>query len=177
MKNIILDFIYVFYNYFVCYIPCWHIRKQLYLMGGVKIGKGSRILMSVKIIKPWKIRIGENTIINEGCSIDGRGGVVIGNNTSISIGTYIITGSHYSKSETFEFYEGDVVIEDNVWIGARCIILPNVILGKCCLVGAGSTILSGEYKEDSFWSGVPAKYIRQRDLKGVYRQYWNPWFR
>lgn len=177
MKNFILDAIFCFYNYFVCYIPCWQIRKVLYRMGGLKIGKGSRILMKTTIIKPWKVQIGNNTYINEGCHLDARGGIYIGNNASISIGSMIITGTHDSQSEYFEYKELEVNIEDNVWIGARAIILPGAYLKKQCLIGAGSTVIKGIYEFDGFYSGVPAKYIRDRKLKGVYRLSWKPYFR
>ena len=78
MKDIVLDMLYVFYNYFVCNIPSWTIRKFFYLCGGMKIGRGSRILMKTVVIKPWRISIGERTYINEFCSLDGRGGIEIG---------------------------------------------------------------------------------------------------
>lgn len=177
MKNIILDLLYVILNNFVCYIPCWHLRKLCYLILGMKIGKGSRILMGTVIIKPWRVKIGKNTIINEKCHLDARGGITIHDNVSISIYTIIITGSHNAQSATFEFFELPVEIENNVWIGARSVILPGVNLGQACLIGANSTVIKGEYINNGFYSGVPAKYIRQRNLKGFYEQLWNPWFR
>lgn len=67
-------------------------------------------------------------------------------------------------------------IEDNVWIGARSILLPGTYLKTSCLIGAGSTVKK-MIQIDGFYSGVPAKYIRQRDLTGLYQQRWNPWFR
>lgn len=84
MKNFVLDFIYIILNYVVCYIPCWHIRKLCYQLAGMKIGKGSRILMGTIIIKPWKIKIGKNSIINERCHLDARGGITIHDNVSIA---------------------------------------------------------------------------------------------
>ena len=114
MKNIVLDLIYIILNYFVCYVPCWHFRKLCYQLLGMKIGQGSRILMGTTIIKPWKIKIGKNSIINEKCHLDARGGIIIHNNVSISIYTVLITGSHNAQSPTFEFLEMPIHIEDNV---------------------------------------------------------------
>lgn len=75
------------------------------------------------------------------------------------------------------FFEKPVIIENNVWVGARSVLLPGACLKKSCLIGANSTVIRGEYQEDGFYSGVPAKYIRQRELEGAYEQNWNPWFR
>jgi maltose O-acetyltransferase len=72
--SILGSFLYVFTNYFVAYIPAWFIRKALYRMLGMKIGKHSRIMMRTTVTIPWNIKIGENTYINEFSSIDGREG-------------------------------------------------------------------------------------------------------
>lgn len=119
----------------------------------------------------------KNSIINEKCHLDARGGIIIHNNVSISIYTVLITGSHNAQSPTFEFLEMPIHIEDNVWIGARSILLPGSYLKTSCLIGAGSTVRKGEYQIDGFYSGVPATYVKQRNLKGLYQQQWNPWFR
>ena len=177
IKNFVLDFIFIFYSYFVCNIPCWSLRRFFYKIGGMQIGEKSRIMMKTVIIKPWRIKIGNNSYINEACHIGARGGVEIMDNVSVSIGTMIITGTHDSQSENFKYKEEYIKIENNVWIGARCIILPGVVLKKDCLIGAGSTVKKGIYKEDGFYSGVPARYISQRKLKGEYTLYWSPFFR
>lgn len=174
-KNILHDFIYVFYNSFVCNIPSWTIRKFLYKCGGMKIGQGSRIMMKTTVIKPWKIVIGERSYINENCSLDGRGGLYIGDDTSISIFTILITGTH--DRHTFEYRELPIYIGDHVWIGARATILPGSILENKCLIGAGSTIKSGRYETDIFYSGVPAVQILKRDSVEYRQGNWNPWFR
>lgn len=162
MKNFVLDFIYIILNYVVCYIPCWHIRKLCYQLAGMKIGKGSRILMGTIIIKPWKIKIGKNSIINERCHLDARGGITIHDNVSISIYTLLITGSHNAQSPTFDFFEMPIHIEDNVWIGARSILLPGTYLKTSCLIGAGSTVKKGEYQIDGFYSGSTSKIYKTK---------------
>ena len=85
---------YILLNHFVCHIPSWSIRKFFFVLFGIKIGKHSRIGMDTTIVCPKKIKIGYNTIINEKCHLDGRGKLEIGNNTSISFGTVIITATH-----------------------------------------------------------------------------------
>ena len=68
------SFVYVFLNNFVNYIPCWSIRRAIYRLFGMKIGKNSRIMMKTIVVYPKGITIGENSIINEQCLLDGRGG-------------------------------------------------------------------------------------------------------
>lgn len=167
LKQIVYSLVYIFLNYFVAYIPCWHIRKILYKLFGLKIGKGSRIYMKCTLINPWNIIIGDNTTVNEKCVLDGRGGLEIGSNTSISLQTMILSASHKRKSDTFEYCEGKVIIKDNVWIGARAIILDNSEIGAKALIAAGSTF-KGIADEGYIYSGVPAEKKRSRELLGSY---------
>ncbi len=159
--------IYIFLNYFVAYIPSWTIRKLFYLLFGMKIGKGSRIYMKCIVRSPWNISIGKNSIINENCIIDGRGGLDIGDNVSISLFSTIITASHDSKSADFRYIKGKVIIEDNVWIGTRSVILQNTRIKKTVILAAGSSI-KGDTEEGYIYAGVPAKRMKERNLEGVY---------
>jgi acetyltransferase-like isoleucine patch superfamily enzyme len=51
-----------------------------------------------------------------------------------------------------------VIIEDNVWIGAKSIILKGVKIGKGAIIGAGSVVV-GDVHPGTIVSGNPAKNI------------------
>ena len=53
-----------------------------------------------------------------------------------------------------------VVIEHNVFIGARCIILKGVTIGENSIVGAGS-VVTKSIPANEIWAGNPAKFIRK----------------
>lgn len=53
-----------------------------------------------------------------------------------------------------------VVIEDNVWIGACCIVLKGVTIGKRAAIGAGS-VVTKSVPPDEIWGGNPAKFIKK----------------
>ncbi len=55
-----------------------------------------------------------------------------------------------------------VIIEDNVWIGCRAIILKGVHIGKNAVVGAGA-IVTKDVPEYAIVGGNPAKVIRMRE--------------
>ena len=54
-----------------------------------------------------------------------------------------------------------VVIGNDVWIGARVIILPGVHIGDGCVIGAGS-VVTKDVEEYTVVAGNPAKFIRKR---------------
>jgi acetyltransferase-like isoleucine patch superfamily enzyme len=53
-----------------------------------------------------------------------------------------------------------VVIGDNVFIGAGCLILKGVTIGEGCTVGAGS-VVTGDLAPKSVCAGNPARVIRE----------------
>ena len=167
---------YYFSNSIVNHIPSWTIRKILYKVIGLKIGKGSRIGLYTIVDYPRGIAIGENTIINQSCFLDGRGRLEIGNNVSISIYTKIITSSHKANSSAFKYYESKVTIMDNVWIGTGAIILDGSILNKRAVVGAGS-VLKGIAEENGIYIGNPCKLLKIRKLEKDYEIIYNTWCR
>ena len=55
-----------------------------------------------------------------------------------------------------------IVIEDDVWIGSRVIILPGVHVGRGSVIGAGS-VVTKSIEPYSIVGGNPAKLIRKRE--------------
>lgn len=123
--------------------------------------------MKCVIMEPWNISIGSGTMVNEYCLLDGRGGLTIGNNCSISMYSIIYTASHRSNSDDFGYYEKETTLGDGVWIGARATILPGVIINDCCIIGANSVAAKGEYEGKSVYVGVPAKKTHNRNVEVI----------
>lgn len=174
--QILNDFKYIFLNYLVSNIPCWHIRRFFLECFGMKIGRQSRIHMKCTIVHPKGIEIGDRTTINEHCYLDGRGGLKIGNDSSISIFSMLITGSHDKKSSDFAYVPGKIEIGDNVWLGARAIILQNSIIHNKTVIGAGS-VFKGTSEENTVYYGIPAKKVGNRELREEYHLTYRSYFR
>ena len=59
---------------------------------------------------------------------------------------------------------GDIEIEDDVFVGAKALILPGLHLGKGSIVGAGS-VLTKNIDEMDIYGGNPAKFIKKRVIR------------
>lgn len=172
------EIVFSFNNYILNSIPFWPIRKMFYKFQGMKIGKGSRIMMKTHIVCPNKICIGNHTYINEYCFLDGRGGIEIGDNVTIAVYSKLITGGHKIDDERFDYKEGKIVIGNNVAIFADCIVLSDVKIEDGCVFSAGTVARKGKYTEKGIYAGNPAKYIRKRKSQIKYKQnFWFPIFR
>ena len=86
--------------------------------------------------------------------------LVIGDNVTISANVFITTtGLNLDDFPRKQHYSDEVVISDDVWIGAGAIILPSIKLKKGCVIGAGS-IVTKDTEEYCIYAGNPAKKIR-----------------
>lgn len=134
------------------------------------------------------IRLGNGTRIGRGCFLTAQGGslvladhvaispcvnigadhgrIEIGQHVAIGPGTVIRAANHrFSRQDVPIMRQGHhfgtVVIEDDVWIGANCVITPDVRIGKGAVVGAGA-VVTRNVAPFSIVGGVPAREIGRR---------------
>ena len=79
-------------------------------------------------------------------------GIIIGNNVTIGLRTSIITHFYWGPRKTEGGYK-NVIIEDDVFIGPHCLILPGVRIRKGAVIKGGTTV-TREVPEQAFW-GMP----------------------
>ena len=122
------------------------------------IGANSVIDSFVKI-KPagglGDLIIGEKVIINSGCVIYTGNGIIMGNNHQFIDKNKLINQQGCCQSK------GGIIIEDDVWIGANCVILDGAIIRRGAVIGAGSTV-RGEITEYTINVGNPLRVIQHR---------------
>jgi acetyltransferase-like isoleucine patch superfamily enzyme len=149
-------------NRFVSRLPSHGLRQWYYrrVMGYV-IGPGSFIFMDAWFDGKRSFRMGRNSVVNQKCRLDNRGGITIGDSVSISSEVCILTADHDVNSPDFAGRERPVVIEDYVFVGTRALILPGVTLGRGAVVAAGAVVTRSVAPYDVV-AGVPAKVIASR---------------
>lgn len=109
------------------------------------------------------IDIGMNCHIRENSDIDYTGNLIIGNNVDISEGTKILTHNHSIGMDKSDLDKGCILtpltIHDNVWIGARAIIMPGVKeIGRGAIISADSFVNS-KIPPYAIVMGNPAKIV------------------
>ena len=164
--------------------PRWFIRLLAPLYQ--HRGRHAIIHHSVRMDTPpyRKFWLGDYSVVESfACINNAVGDVIIGNHTRIGLHNTIIgpvtIGSHvnlaqgititalnhnFDNSEKRIDQQGistkEVVLEDDIWVGANAVILPGVTIGKHAVVAAGA-IVTKDVPPHSLVAGVPAKVIRQ----------------
>ena len=112
-----------------------------------------------------KIRIGNNSQIGINSIMDND--VVIGNDVTMGPDVIIYTSSHEYKNlgipinQQGEKPHRQVTIGNNVWIGARCIILPGVSIGDNAIIGA-NTVVTKDVPKNAVFFGTEGHVVKFR---------------
>lgn len=115
------------------------------------------------------VRIGRNSYINSGCVIYSGNGVVIGENVLVAANCTFASVSHeyhsrsiLIKDQKFRPSKGGIRVEDDVWIGANCVLLDGSAVRVGCVIGAGS-LVRGELDAYGIYAGNPLQKIGERE--------------
>lgn len=112
-----------------------------------------------------KVYIGDNSVIGRHCMITAKNLIRIGNNVLMGAYVQVIDHNHGMaagvpiREQPAEI--GEVVIGNDVWIGAGAKILANVHIGDGAIIGSNAVVTT-DIPANAIAVGIPAKVIRQR---------------
>jgi acetyltransferase-like isoleucine patch superfamily enzyme len=140
---------------------------------GTRIVIGANVMVDAFVkIKPaggmGDVVIGADSHVNSGCVLFTGNGITIGSNVLIASNcTFAPTNHEYQRADRlireqrFKPSRGGIVIEDDVWIAANCVILDGSVIRKGAVVGAGS-LVRGELAGYTVYAGNPLREINRR---------------
>lgn len=136
--------------------------------GKIIIGDHVSIDNDVRLVsaRDGTIQIGEHSAIGPYTIINGGGNVIIGKkalfakNISINANDHNHARNAYIRDQGFT--HADVIIEDDVWLGANVCVNKGVTIRKGSIVGANA-VVTHDTEEYSINAGVPARKIGQRE--------------
>lgn len=112
-----------------------------------------------------RIDIGDRVFINYGCSISAHSQVRIGHGCQIGQYVLIMDNDYHTPGDLQTMPEpAPIEIGDEVWIGARAIVLKGVRIGSGAVIAAGS-VVTRDVAAHSVVAGVPARPVRPRSTE------------
>ena len=140
-------------------------KITLELKDNVEIDQNGRIVIYIhpkyQDLKQSKLKTGNNVWIGPGAHIDCSGTVEIGNNSTISAKSEILTHEHINLNRKNEHEViKSVKIGNNVVIAEAAMISAGVTIGNNCIIGAHS-LVTNNVKDNSIVMGNPARVIGQ----------------
>jgi acetyltransferase-like isoleucine patch superfamily enzyme len=123
------------------------------MIDGVSILRG----VNLSVGESANLKIGVGTYIAWRSNIYSNNSITIGKNCAISFDVIIMDDDGHGFGSPP--YSAPIVIEDNVWVGCRVMILKGVTIGKGSVVAAGA-VVTKSCPPNSLIGGVPAKLIR-----------------
>jgi len=123
------------------------------------------LYVSGKSIVTNKTEFGKNTAFSR-LTVVGKGRALIGDNFRAGTDCLIITSNHNYMGEALPYdntnISEDVIIEDNVWLGSRTIILPGIKIGEGAIIQAGALVVK-DVPSCAIAGGSPATIFKYRD--------------
>jgi acetyltransferase-like isoleucine patch superfamily enzyme len=136
------------------------------IRGTFKLGRECRfrhlaipIYVSV-IASDAVLEIGDECLLNDGVNICSAKKISIGDHCLIGDRTIIYDTNFHHIQPGQAITTAEIIIQKNVWIGARSIILPGAGIGAHSVIGAGSVVTTS-IPPKVVAAGCPAKVIRE----------------
>ena len=153
---------------FVSLINRYYIKKSIFGSFGDE----------ARITPPCSLSGAKNIFIGEGCVIDANS-ILYATHAKIKLkkhvisakGLCIVTGAHErhvgkfcatisdKEKDLSKQLDHDVVVEDDVWFGLNVTVMPGVVIGRGCSIGAGA-VVTKSLPPYCVAAGVPAKPIK-----------------
>jgi len=144
-------------------------KLEAYGHGEINIGRDS-VIGNARIVSKYKITIGSGFLSSWNVFLqDYDSHPISANERRLQVKSMVDRFRPSFSSEereptvpfTWNFPGEEIVIGDNVWVGANCTILKGAKIGNGCIVAAGSVVIRGEYPERSLLAGNPARVVKE----------------
>lgn len=132
--------------------------------------EGARIEVIQQGSRVPSLTIGDDSTAEQGLHLVCSSRVTIGNCVTFAPRVTIVDTNHpyedvsdpSSIGARLEDTDSFVEIKDQAFLGTNVVVLPNVVIGKYCIVGANS-VVSKSLPDYTVCAGSPARPIKQYD--------------
>jgi putative colanic acid biosynthesis acetyltransferase WcaF len=111
---------------------------------------------------PWNLILHDRACLGDRASAYSLGIIEIKARATVAQEAYLCTGTHDFSDPNIPLMTGSIVIEEDVFVGARAFILPGVTLHQGSVIGACS-VVTKDVDPWIFVAGNPARFLKKRE--------------
>jgi len=131
---------------------------------GCKIYGKPFVHQRARIQIPWNLILHDHACLGDRANAYTLGVIEIFEHATVGQEVYLCTGTHAFEKPSMNLITSTIIIEKNVFIGARAFIMPGVIVGENAIIGAGS-LVTKNVEKNTIVGGNPAKLIKFRTIE------------
>ena len=144
---------------FIYILGCFFPQKVLRINGRVPWP----VHFTSRVLYCKNIQVGNRSTpgMSPNCYIQGRNGIIIGNNLRVGPGVGLISANH-DLSDYDQWPKAPPIrIGDNVWIGMNSVVLPGAQIGDNVVIAANA-VVTKDIPSNSIAGGNPCRAIREK---------------
>lgn len=145
----------------------WYVHDHIAPRAQMRQDGTARIHPTASLRCGSNISVGRNAHINQYCCVWASPGsrIVLGDNLLMGPGVKIFSSNHGTSTDApmnvQPPLEKDIVIGNDVWLGANAVVVAGVTIGDGVIVAAGS-VVTKDVAPYTIVGGVPAKPLKDR---------------
>ena len=146
----------------------YYLHEQVVWRRSIHADSSARIHPTASIRNAGNVYIGRNSHVNHYCCIwaGDSASIRLGADLLMGPGVMMFAGNHGVRRgmpmTRQERVEQDIVIRDDVWLGAGAIVTGGVEIAEGVVVAAGSVVTKSILETYAIVGGIPAKIIGSR---------------
>jgi acetyltransferase-like isoleucine patch superfamily enzyme len=149
----------------------YYVHDQVSWRRKIHKAPSARIHPTASIRNPQNVYVGENSHINHLCCIwaGDNSCIRLGSDLLMGPGVMMFAGNHGTSRDMPMTHqprnERDIVIGDDVWLGAGVVVTTGVHIANGVIVAAGAVVTKSVEVPYSIVGGVPGRIIGSRGWK------------
>lgn len=148
------------------------LRARLLAKAGFEIGRGT-VFWGMPAFSGQgdiyaRLHIGRDCMFNVGVIFDLGAAITIGDAVTVAHEVLLLTSTHEigpGSRRAGQLLPRPIQIQNGAWLGARCMLLPGVVIGEGAIVAAGAVVVN-QVPPHTIVGGVPATVMRSLDGVG-----------
>ena len=136
------------------------IRRTLAPFIFKRVGRNPKFFNNVEFSLGYNLELGDNVVVHRHVLLDDTGGIVIGNNTSLSDYVNVYSHTHHVLA-TPDVTLKQTIIGSGVRLTYHATVLAGVRIGDDALIGTGA-LVTKDVPPHAVALGIPAKTVRYK---------------